>query len=71
MTAALPYRKSGLFHHTYADQTVCFREARDPGTGACVSCKEMMMGPSTTFILLLHLAQHFSMSILDRSLDFG
>jgi len=72
MTTALPYRKSGLFRHMYADQTVCSREARDPGTGACVGrCKEMITGQSETFGLLLHFAQHFSMSELDHSLDVG
>jgi hypothetical protein len=72
MTIALPYRKSGLFHHTYADQTVCFREARDPGTGACVTdCKEIMItGQYKTYDLLLHFAQHLSMGELDHSLNF-
>jgi len=57
MITALPHRKSGLFRHMYADQTVCFQEARDPGTGACVSrCKGTITGQSTTFSLLLHFA---------------
>ena len=72
MTTAVPYRKSGLSRHMYADQAVYFREARDPGTGACVShCEEMITGPSKMFSLLLHFAQHFSMSKLDHSLNFG
>ena len=72
MTTALSYRKSGLFRHMCVDQTVCFQEARDPGTGACVShCKEVITGQSKMFSLLLHFAQYFSMSELDHSLNFG
>jgi hypothetical protein len=42
-TTVLPYRTSGLFRHRDVDQEVCFPEAPDQVTGACVSHREDMI----------------------------